>query len=92
MLTTEVIPRMSVANGSVRLNPGKDAGSRELTMVQECREALELWLQWDEQHRGLTELLFDGKHEAHRIEELLDACDVLRQRAVELSQRVLKMK
>jgi hypothetical protein len=69
-----------------------DAGRKESTVQQECREALELWLQWDEQHRRLTELLFDGKNDPLRIEELLDCCDVLRQKAVELSHRALGLK
>jgi hypothetical protein len=55
----------------------------------ECREALEMWLRWDEQYRQLTERLFDGTHNARHLEEQLDYCDALRQQAVRKTRRLL---
>ena len=89
-MTSRVMPWIPAVAGYEDVRGlGMDARPKEKTVQQECKEALELWLRWDEEHRRITELLFDGKHDPRSLEEQLDCCDVLRQRAIKLTQQVL---
>jgi len=57
--------------------------------AEQYRKALSLWLRWDSEHRRLTELMFAAGQDQERVEQLLDACESLKDRAVELSQSLL---
>ena len=66
------------------------AGSEPLVPSPEAyRHALRMWLHWDQQHRKLTEALFECRNSPQRLEELVDACDRLRLQAAQLSQQLL---
>jgi hypothetical protein len=56
---------------------------------EQYREALVLWLRWDREHLRLTELLFAAGHDQRRVEELLDACESMKARVVELSKSLV---
>lgn len=87
--------------GALQLSQGFFPGSLHVRVAhasvkmsnddRRCREALRLWLSWNAEHDRLTESLFQEREQAARLEELLDTLDILRTKAVTLSQEVLSV-
>ena len=55
----------------------------------EYRAALELWLQWNEAHERLCADLFRAGRDPKVLQDMMDQLDTIRQRAVELSRKLL---
>ena len=56
----------------------------------DCRAALELWLEYDRNRRQLTARLFANRENAADVQELLDQNERLREQAIQLSERWLQ--
>lgn len=78
--------------------PFKDLGdllSRTLSersptvLEMDLREALVLWLRWNEAYERVTERLYDGQFGSEQTETVLDEVESLRREAVRLSQELL---
>ena len=54
-----------------------------------CRDALALWLRWNEAYSRATELMFAGDQSPEQIELLMDQMDQLRQEAARVSRELL---
>ena len=57
--------------------------------LQAWREAVSLWLRWNEAYEHLTERMFVERGDPQRIEALLDEADRLRIQAAEWSRELL---
>ena len=53
------------------------------------REALVLWLRWNEAYEQATSHLFAAGQSAEKIEDFMDSMDQLRREAISLSHRLL---
>ena len=53
------------------------------------RQALALWMQWNEAYERATSRMFDVGANPAQLEAVMDQMDEVRRRAVELTQRVL---
>ena len=71
----------SVSNNGTRLG----TGDVELRI----REALTLWLRWNEAYEQATSHLFAAGQSAEKIEEFMDSMDQLRREAISLSHSLL---
>lgn len=58
-------------------------------MDDACREALKLWLEYDRNRRNLLARLYAHRDQAAEVQELLDQNDRLRDRAVDLTTKLL---
>ena len=67
---------------------GENTDSSE--KVENCLEAIELWLKWEACQEALTELMYRQRSEGARIEALLDECERLRFQASEASKRLVQ--
>ena len=71
----------SVSNNGTRLG----TGDTELRI----REALTLWLRWNEAYEQATSRLFAAGQSAEKIEDFMDSLDQLRREAISLSHSLL---
>lgn len=65
------------------------AGSRD-DRVERCREALTLWLSWNEQYTQLSQEMFAAAGDQRQIERLGDELDALRVKAAETTRQLLR--
>lgn len=66
------------------------AGEHSLSDLEmRLREALVMWLRWNDAHEKCTERLFCEHCDPRQTEELLDQLDGLRHEAVRLSHELL---
>lgn len=57
--------------------------------LAKCREALSLWLAWNDRYLQLAATMYAQGQDQRRIEQLGDELDELRQRALEASKSLL---
>jgi hypothetical protein len=70
------------------------AGSRKLESgttdsMLEFRDALVLWLRWNEAYERVTANMFCSGDDRRQLEALMDQMDQLRRRAIKLSHELL---
>ena len=53
------------------------------------RDALTLWLQWNQAHEQITRTLFDSGKPDQQLEDLMDQLDRMRKKAVSLSEGLI---
>ena len=53
------------------------------------RQALSLWMQWNEAYERATSRMFDVGADPAQLEAVMDQMDEVRRRAVELTRRAL---
>jgi hypothetical protein len=53
------------------------------------REAVTLWLRWNEAYEHVTTRMYQQGSQADDLEALMDQMDALRRRAVQISQELL---
>ena len=53
------------------------------------REALQLWLRWNQAHDQITRALFEGGKPSQRLEDVMDQLDSMRKQAVALSEDLI---
>lgn len=53
------------------------------------REALVMWLRWNQAYEHVTERMFQAGHNPAQLQELMDQMDDLRREAVAQSQQLL---
>ena len=53
------------------------------------RDALTLWLQWNQAHEQITRALFDSGKPDQQLEDLMDQLDRMRKQAVKLSEGLI---
>ena len=53
------------------------------------RDALGLWLQWNQAHEQITRALFDNGKPDQQLEDVMDHLDRMRKKAVELSEGLI---
>ena len=53
------------------------------------RDALTLWLRWNQAHEQITRALFDSGKPDQQLEDLMDQLDRMRKQAVELSEGLI---
>lgn len=80
-------------NGVSRLDKvssGGGVGSEGVTDLQlQWREALVLWLRWNQAYEHVTEQMFQAAQDPARLQQLMDQMDDLRREAVAQSQQLL---
>ncbi len=53
------------------------------------REALQLWLQWNQAHEQITKTLFEDGKPSQKLEDVMDHLDRMRKQAVTLSEGLI---
>jgi hypothetical protein len=90
MATAEV--SFSRAAGDVPLEAS--TSSPELAKAGEfqarAREALSLWVRWNEVYQQVTAAMFDQRQNLEQLQQTMDLADELRRQAVRLTQELLE--
>ena len=63
--------------------------SSDAPFKERAQEALHLWLRWNNAYERVTVAMTKPGGSQRQIEELMDQMDVLRRRAIELSQEIV---
>ncbi|MDG2409256.1 MAG: hypothetical protein P8M53_09645 [Pirellulales bacterium] len=53
------------------------------------REALQLWLRWNQAHEQITKTLFEDGKPSQKLEDVMDHLDRMRKQAVSLSEGLI---
>lgn len=78
------------ATGLGKASSGGEVESEGVTDLQlRWREALVLWLRWNQAYEHATERMFQSGHSPAQLQEMMDQMDDLRREAVEQSQQLL---
>jgi hypothetical protein len=67
--------------------PGREGGITDHEV--RWREALVLWLRWNEAYEHVTARMFESGPDASQLESLMDQMDELRRQAISLSHDLL---
>ena len=54
------------------------------------REALKLWLRWNQAHVQITQTLFDDGKPSQRLEDVMDQLESMRKQAVAISEDLIR--
>lgn len=82
-------PRNGVS-GVDKVSSRGDVESEGVTDLQlQWREALVLWLRWNQAYEHVTEQMFQAGQDPARLQQLMDQMDDLRREAVAQSQQLL---
>jgi hypothetical protein len=79
---------ISRARAQQTLSMAQFGGSDE-GRTDRCREALALWLAWNDRYAQLAQAMYAAAGNQQQIERLSDELDSLRNQAVEASRRAL---
>lgn len=78
------------ATGLGKASFGGEVESEGVTDLQlRWREALLLWLRWNQAYEHITERMFQPGHSSAQLQEMMDQMDDLRREAIEQSQQLL---
>ena len=66
-----------------------DEAALEPDTATACREALQLWLQWNQAHEQITQTLFENGKPSQKLEDVMDHLDRMRKQAVTLSEGLI---
>lgn len=81
---------MNGATGLGKACSGSELESEGVTDLQlRWREALVLWLRWNQAYEHVTERMFQAGHNPAQLQEMMDQMDDLRREAVAQSQQLL---
>ncbi|MCE9552559.1 MAG: hypothetical protein K8T91_04165 [Planctomycetes bacterium] len=58
--------------------------------LKSWKEAIMLWLSWNSAQEKLTEKMYKAGQDQRKLETLMDEMDMFRQRAIMLSERLLR--
>ncbi|MBI2827571.1 MAG: hypothetical protein HYX69_23090 [Planctomycetia bacterium] len=73
----------------VSMEAPADARSEAILSIDRCKEALELWLQWNEAYETVTAAAFKKGFDQRQLEAAMDQMDRIRARAIALSAVLL---
>jgi len=69
--------------------PHQPSVTSSISEQQSWKEALELWLRWNDCYEHVTAAAFAAEGDQQRLEDLMDEMDQVRQQALDLSRRLL---
>lgn len=82
-------PRNDVS-GFDKVSSRSECESEGITDLQlQWREALVLWLRWNQAYEHVTEQMFQAGQDPARLQEMMDRMDDLRREAIAQSQQLL---
>jgi hypothetical protein len=69
--------------------PRESAAASTMPGQPSWKEALELWLRWNECYEHVSAQAFAAGGDPRRLEELMDEMDQVRQQALDISRRLV---
>jgi hypothetical protein len=62
---------------------------RALDAEQQLRQAVALWLRWNETYEQVTMQAFQARHDQRKLEAIMDEMDSIRRQAIATSEKAL---
>jgi len=68
---------------------GDTLAESRLDSIQELRQAVALWLRWNEAYEQVTMQAYQARHDQRKLEASMDEMDSVRRQAVAASEKAI---